>query len=68
MNIFGNEHSVFVTVFWLFFDKFHCVFDHCLKSAQYVGRKLILKRFGVKMVFIVCMIFDSNTFTFVGWQ
>ena len=48
MNYFVIEYSVFVIVFLLFFDKFHCVFYLYLKSIQYVCRMLILKFAGDK--------------------
>ena len=45
MNLFGNEHSVFVLVFWLILINF-IVFYLCLKSIQYMCRRLILKFVG----------------------
>ena len=41
MNLIVFEHSVFLIVFWLSFDKFHCVFYLYLKSNRYVCRRLI---------------------------
>ena len=45
MNLFGNEHSVFVLVFWLILINF-IVFYLCLKSIQYMFRRLTLKFVG----------------------
>ena len=61
MSLFGIEHSVFLLVFWLFFDKIQIFFNLCLKYIRYVCRKLVLRFVGDENdLHRVCVMVDYN--------
>ena len=60
MNLFRIEHSVFLLIFLVIFDKFHCFF-FCLKPIWRVCRKLVLSFVGDENdLHCVCVMIDYD--------